>query len=177
MRLISIIQILKKYRLKKRLKLNNTVSIHYDIGISHIENLKIEDYVHLGKGTKIHSLGGVTIGRGTIFGPNVKIYSSNHKYKDVEYVPYGFEYDKREVVIKENVWIGGEVIIVPGTIIGEGCIIGAGTVLSGIIPPLSIVVGNPCRVINTRSKEDYERLKKNDKVYLKHKMIKNKRRT
>jgi acetyltransferase-like isoleucine patch superfamily enzyme len=48
------------------------------------------------------------------------------------------------------------VCIVPGTVVGEGAIIGMGTVLSGEIPPMSIVVGSRWRVVGTRDAAHYE---------------------
>ena len=51
------------------------------------------------------------------------------------------------VVIEDNCWIGGGVIILPGVTIGKGSVIGAGSVVTKNIPENSVAVGNPCRVI------------------------------
>ncbi len=56
----------------------------------------------------------------------------------------------KDVVIGNDVWIGNGVLVLPGTVIGDGAVIGAHAVARGIIPPYSIVVGNPGRVIRTR---------------------------
>ena len=45
-----------------------------------------------------------------------------------------------DVQIWDNCWFGGNVIILRGTVVGDNCVIGAGTVLSGVIPPNSLVV-------------------------------------
>lgn len=111
-------------------------------------------------------MGNVSIHNGTIIGPNLVIHSANHKYIDSKYIPYDETFDFKEVIINENVWIGGNVIIVPGAVVGEGCIIGAGTVVSGNIPPLSVVVGNPCKVIKQRDETHYLRLKEEHAIYL-----------
>ena len=100
------------------------------------------------------------------------MHSANHNYKDSKYIPYDETFDFRKVTIGENVWIGGNVIITPGSTIGEGCIIGAGCVVSGIISPLSIVVGNPCKIIKTRDFNHYYKLKSENKIYLKEKIEK-----
>lgn len=54
------------------------------------------------------------------------------------------------VTIGSDVWIGFGVIILPGVKIGDGAVIGAGSVIAKNIPPYSIVVGNPARVIRKR---------------------------
>lgn len=56
------------------------------------------------------------------------------------------------VSIGENSFIGAGAVILPGTKIGKLCIIGAGAVVKGNIPDYSIVVGNPCRIVNDTRK-------------------------
>ena len=56
-------------------------------------------------------------------------------------------------------WIGTNVIILPGTHIGEGAIIQAGAVVHGEIPPMAIAGGNPAKVFAWRDREHYEELK------------------
>lgn len=53
----------------------------------------------------------------------------------------------KEVVIGKNCFIGQNSFIKPGTVIGNNCIIGAGSVVSGIVPENSIVIGNPAKVV------------------------------
>jgi len=72
----------------------------------------------------------------------------------------------KAVTIGENVWIGTHVLILPGAEIGEGAVIGAGTVVSGVIPPMAVVGGNPAKVIKYRDRETYERLKAEGTIYL-----------
>lgn len=147
--------------------LGKSVSIGLDFQISFPSNLRIADYVYIGPEAYIHALGMVIIGRGTIIGPRLTIHSSNHVFKDATAIPYDERFEKKGVVIKENVWIGANVILVPGAEIGEGAIIGAGSVVAGKIPDYAIVVGNPAKVIKYRDKEHYEDLKAKDQVYFK----------
>jgi maltose O-acetyltransferase len=51
------------------------------------------------------------------------------------------------VIIEENVWLGGRVIVLPGVTIGAGSAVGAGSVVTHNIPPRSLAVGVPARVI------------------------------
>lgn len=160
-------------RVTKRLKKYGDVNdLNSKTKILYPNKVEIGSYIYIGPNGYINGLGGVSIKSGTIIGPNLVIHSANHKYKQAKYLPYDESFDFRKVIIKENVWIGGNVIITPGSEIGEGCIIGAGTVVSGKIPDLSIVVGNPCRVIKKRDKDHYFKLKNEGKIYLKEKLNK-----
>lgn len=94
----------------------------------------------------------VIIGDNVTFGPNVNIYTSNYPFNEVERMK-GIEY-ARPVIIYDNVWIGGNVTILPGTKINQGAIIGAGSVVTDDIPPYVIAAGNPCRVIRSITQED-----------------------
>lgn len=64
----------------------------------------------------------------------------------------------RPVVIMDDVWIGFGVIVLHGVTIGEGAIIGAGSLVTKDIPPYSIAVGSPCKVVRARFTHD-ERIK------------------
>jgi len=57
-------------------------------------------------------------------------------------------YFKKNIHIGNNCFIGARASILPGTIIGDNCIIGACSVVKGSIPAGSIVIGNPCKIIN-----------------------------
>ena len=68
---------------------------------------------------------------------------------------------KGDTVIGNDVWIGQNVTIMPGVKVGDGCIIGTNAVVAKDIPPYSIAVGNPARVIKRRFEENtIERLLK-----------------
>jgi acetyltransferase-like isoleucine patch superfamily enzyme len=61
------------------------------------------------------------------------------------------------VIIEDNVWVGFDAVILPGTTIGRGSVIGSRCVVSGNIPPYSVVVGNPGRIIKTLEQTDRNR--------------------
>ena len=68
---------------------------------------------------------------------------------------------KGQVLIGNDVWIGNNVIVLSGTRIGDGAVVGAGAVVSKDVPPYSIGVGNPIRIIKRRySDEQIEKLLK-----------------
>lgn len=56
----------------------------------------------------------------------------------------------KSVSIEDDVWLGYNVTVLPGVTIGKGSVIGAGSVVCSDIPPYSIAVGNPAKVIKRR---------------------------
>ena len=56
----------------------------------------------------------------------------------------------------DNVWIGGNTVIMPGVHIGSNTVIGAGSVVTKDIPDWVVAAGNPCRVIREITEEDFE---------------------
>lgn len=90
-----------------------------------------------------------SIGKNCLIAANCNIIDSDGHEVDVEDVTtrINTEGKKKEVVIADNVWIGLNCIILPGSKIGNGSVIGAGSVVRGEIPPYSVAVGNPAIVV------------------------------
>ncbi len=86
----------------------------------------------------------VKFGDNVMLGPNCGLYTAGHP-ENVEIRNSGLEYAK-PITIGNNVWIGGNVVILPGVTIGDNSIIGAGSVVTKDIPSNVIAVGNPCTV-------------------------------
>lgn len=94
----------------------------------------------------------VTIGDNCMFAPNVAIYTAGHPVHPVtrnSLYEYGVE-----VTIGDNVWIGGNSVVLPGVHIGSNTVIGAGSVVTKDIPDWVIAAGNPCKVIREITEED-----------------------
>lgn len=94
----------------------------------------------------------VKIGDNCQMAPNVAIYTAGHPLHPVarnSMYEYGIS-----VTIGDNVWIGGNTVIMPGVHIGSNTVIGAGSVVTRDIPDWSVAVGNPCRVIKKITEED-----------------------
>ena len=89
--------------------------------------------------------GKVTIGDDVFIGPNCGFYTAGHP-AEYEMRNKGLEYAK-PITIGNNVWIGGNVCVLPGVTIGDNVVIGAGSVVNKDIPANSLAVGNPCRVV------------------------------
>lgn len=128
-------------------------------GPSRVNHLTvIKDYVCF-NGMYIDGRGKVTIGSYFHSGIECMIITANHDYDTGVLIPYGVEYDAREVVIDDFVWLGRRVTILPGTHIGEGAIIQAGSVVHGEIPPYAIAGGNPAKVFRYRDIKHFQELK------------------
>ena len=87
----------------------------------------------------------ITIGDGTLVGPNVCIYDHDHAFGSEGLIRDQFRYG--EIRIGSNVWIGAGVIILRGVTIGDNSIIGAGSVITKDIPNNSLVFSNQRDVI------------------------------
>lgn len=96
--------------------------------------------------------GKVTVGNNVMIGPNVQLITACHPIDAHERNTYT-EFTK-PVTIKDNVWIGAGVTIVPGVTIGENSVIGAGSVVTRDVPPNVVAAGNPCRVIREITDRD-----------------------
>lgn len=93
------------------------------------------------------------IGDNVMMGPEVMIWTMNHKTSDWS-VPMMYQGSEEEkpVIIGNDCWIGSRAIILPGVTIGNGVIIGAGAVVSHDIPDYAVAVGNPAKVVKYRNK-------------------------
>ncbi|MDH5833913.1 acyltransferase [Luteimonas kalidii] len=94
----------------------------------------------------------VTIGEGVEIAGGVTIRDSGGHPADPARRAAGAppdEADVKPVAIHDNAWIGSQVLILPGSVIGEGSIISAHSVVAGTVAPYTIVAGNPARRIGT----------------------------
>lgn len=87
----------------------------------------------------------VEFGDNVFIAPNCDFYTAGHPL-DYETRNKGLEYAK-PIKVGNNVWIGGNVNVLPGVTIGDNVVIGAGSVVNKDIPSNSVAVGNPCKVI------------------------------
>lgn len=94
--------------------------------------------------------GGLEIGDYVRIGPNVIIFASNHIYSDPTMFIAEQGLSCKGIRIENGVWIGAGAIILDGVTIGRGSVVGAGAVVSKDIPPYSVAVGVPARVVKKR---------------------------
>ncbi len=103
----------------------------------------------------------VNIGDNVYFGVNCTIATPVHPFRwqerNMKVKADGSVYDDeygKPVTIGPNCWIASNVVITGGVTIGEGCVIGAGSVVTRDIPPNSLAVGNPCKVVREITEKD-----------------------
>lgn len=87
----------------------------------------------------------VRFGNNVFVGPNCAFYTAGHPL-DAGLRCSGLEF-ARPITVGNEVWIGGNVVVLPGVTIGDGCVIGAGSVVTRDIPAACLAFGNPCRII------------------------------
>lgn len=115
-------------------------------------NIEVGDNFYANYNVTILDIAKVTIGDNVMLAPNVSIYTAGHPiHKDMRNT--GYEYGI-EITIGNDVWIGGNTVIVPGVKIGNGVVIGAGSVVTRDIPDNVLAAGNPCKVIREITEED-----------------------
>lgn len=100
-------------------------------------HISIGDGTYMNRFCMISSHDSVTIGKHCMFGPSVKIFDNNHKFSRTEGVSSNLS--SGSIKIGDNCWIASNVIILKGSDIGDNCVIGAGCIISGKVPPGSIV--------------------------------------
>ena len=89
--------------------------------------------------------GNVTIGDRVSIAPRVTLVTSSHpnnaRIRGFAPVSQG------PIVIEDDAWLGAGCVILPGVRIGRGAVVGANSVVSGDVPPLHVVAGQPARTV------------------------------
>ncbi|HBI62640.1 MAG TPA: galactoside O-acetyltransferase [Lachnospiraceae bacterium] len=96
----------------------------------------------------------ITIGKNVLFGPNVTLSTTGHPVHPKHRADGMYSFP---ITIEDNVWIGANVVILPGVTIGENSVIGAGSVVTKDIPANVVAFGSPCRV--------YREINEHDEMY------------
>ncbi|CAA9589932.1 hypothetical protein AVDCRST_MAG81-4931 [uncultured Synechococcales cyanobacterium] len=151
------------------IEIGDAVKIHRDVRINMSSNsfLQVGNNVWLDRGVDINVAGEdcvIEIGNGSFLGPyvcmagpgHIKIgkgcmiasqsglYANNHRADGLS---------REGIEIGDNCWLGTGVKVLDGVKIGRGCVIGAGTVVTKNIPPMSVAVGVPAKVIKETKAE------------------------
>jgi acetyltransferase-like isoleucine patch superfamily enzyme len=123
---------------------------HFTSRVMHARGLSIEDEcdkvrrsLAVSGGCYINAADGLSIGRGTIWAPNVAIVSQDHGRNDLDHVP-----PTAGIRIGRDCWLGFGCVIMPGVTLGDRTIVGANAVVTRSFPQGDqIIAGVPARVL------------------------------
>lgn len=135
-----------------KIDIQNWVTIERNVDIGSMDNtsIYIGENTYIAPGVCIAGQGDIHIGKNCMIAANSGIYANNHVFTDLS-LPVKQQGTTREgIIIEDDCWLGHGVTVLDGVKIGKGSIIGAGAVVSKNIPPYSIAVGVPAKVIKDR---------------------------
>ena len=112
------------------------------------ENIRIGRNVFVNQNCTMYDLGGIEIADEVMIGPNVSMITSGHPIQPSQ---RRTAVVAKPIVIRRNVWIAANVIIIGGVTIGENSVVAAGAVVTKDVPSYTLVGGNPARTIRSIS--------------------------
>ncbi|MGR5437819.1 sugar O-acetyltransferase [Vibrio owensii] len=108
-------------------------------------NIEVGKNFYMNTNGVILDCGKVIIGDYVMIGPNVTLCTAGHPIDAA--TRYTYEEFAKPIYIADKVWIGANVVVLPGVRIGFGAVVGAGSVVTKDVPENTVVVGNPARVV------------------------------
>lgn len=127
------------------------VVFHYKTGIRMPHKLIVGGGNIIGDNALLDARNGITFGENVNLSSNVSIYTEQHDHRDPLF-RNASGYDK-SVRIGDRVWLGCNVIVLPGVTIGEGAVCCAGCVVTKDVEPYTVVAGIPAKKVNDRPRD------------------------
>ncbi|CAI8810423.1 sugar O-acetyltransferase [Chryseobacterium sp. IT-36CA2] len=143
-----------RYRLLQRIlgSIKENICIEPSFWCDYGYNIKVGENFYANHNLVILDCANVEFGDYVFIGPNCSFYTAGHPL-DAEQRNAGLEY-AHPIKVGNNVWLGGNVVVLPGVSIGNNSVIGAGSVVTKDIPDNVVAVGNPCKVVKNITKEN-----------------------
>jgi acetyltransferase-like isoleucine patch superfamily enzyme len=112
--------------------------------------VRIGNRTDIGCNAVLSAISGIEIGEAVLIAANAYIGGARYRTdrSDIPYMDQGI-FSRGSVVVGDGAWLGAGVIVIDGVRIGEGCVVGAGAVVTADLPPRSIAVGVPARIVKT----------------------------
>ena len=126
-------------------KIGKQIIVEQNFWCDYGYNISVGENFYMNHNCIILDCAKVEFGDNVFIAPNCSFYTAGHPL-DYETRNKGLEYAK-PIKVGNNVWIGGNVVVLPGVTIGDNVVIGAGSIVTKDIPSNVVAVGNPCRVI------------------------------
>lgn len=119
---------------------------------NNLSSLEIGSNTYIGEYNNIRAAGGkIVIGDNCLISQHVSIVASNHQIKKDKLIcEQGWDENRRDVTIEDDVWVGTNTVILPGIIVHKGAVVAAGAIVTKDVPEYAIVAGNPAKIIKYR---------------------------
>ncbi len=106
----------------------------------------------INSGTVIYTGNGIRIGDAVLIAANCTLAPTNHEFSDPSkrIRDQGFQPSRGGIIIGDDVWLGANVVVLDGAVIGQGCVVGAGAVVRGELEPYSVYAGAPAKRVGAR---------------------------
>jgi acetyltransferase-like isoleucine patch superfamily enzyme len=115
------------------------------------EGITVGDGTYIGPHAVLGAGGGLSIGKDVTCGAYVQLLAENHNFKDPDLPIAAQGVNRKGITVEDGCWLGNSVIVLDGVTLGAHSVIGAASVVTRDIPPGSVAVGNPARVIKERA--------------------------
>ena len=102
---------------------------------------------YIGESCIIRGQGGVRLGDSVLLAPGVQILAVNHLFDDPSRPVIQQGITAQGVTVGDGAWIGAGAILLDGVTVGKGAVVGAGAVVTQDVPPHTLAVGTPARVV------------------------------
>ncbi|MCP1300773.1 sugar O-acetyltransferase [Chryseobacterium sp. S0630] len=142
-----------RYRLLRKIigGIKENICIEPNFWCDYGYNIKVGENFYANHNLVILDCAKIEFGDNVFIGPNCSFYTAGHPL-DVQQRNEGLEY-AHPIKVGDNVWLGGNVVVLPGVSIGNNSVIGAGSVVTKDIPDNVVAVGNPCKVVKNITEE------------------------
>lgn len=127
--------------------------VHLGVGTAlrcHEGTLAVGDKVVLGRDVSVNCYLDVEIGAATLFADDIYVSDFDHNFADLDVPIRDQGIAKSRVRIEPDCWLGTKVTVCRGVVVGHGSVIGANSVVTRDLPPYSVAVGAPARVVKSR---------------------------
>lgn len=132
-------------------------------------NIYFSSYIYVGPEAYWWAdAGRIVIEDNVTFGPRTSITTTQHLWRNADFLPFCEKSEAADVVVQSHAWVGMGCCLLPGVVIGEGAICAAGAVIHRSVPPLAIVGGNPAQIRGWRDPVHYRRLRDEGKWWHRH---------
>jgi acetyltransferase-like isoleucine patch superfamily enzyme len=132
--------------------IGNGVALEQGVNIGSMDDtsIYINEGTFIAPNVSIAGPGNIRIGKDCLIAANSGIFANNHVFSDIHQNIAAQGVTRQGIQIEDDCWLGHGVTVLDGVTIGKGSVIGAGSVVTKNIPPYSVAVGVPAKVIKSR---------------------------